>query len=110
METLSDAMNRLRADGYTADFSATEDGRLRCGDCRATEEPENMSVVVTERFEGDSNPDDESILLALVCGCGSKGQFTAAFGPDTPRADAAVLVSLSRPKVSSDRGVTCEPE
>ncbi|MGY6501014.1 MAG: hypothetical protein ACXIVQ_09010 [Acidimicrobiales bacterium] len=89
-------MIRLRADGYAADFSATADGRLRCGDCSTIEDPENMSVAVTERFEGDSNPDDESILLALVCGCGSKGQFTAAFGPDTPRADAAVLVRLSR--------------
>ena len=102
METLSDAMNRLRAEGYSADFSATEDGQLRCGDCSATEEPENMSILVTERFEGDSNPDDESILLALVCGCGSRGQFTAAFGPDTPQADAAVLVRLSRPTGSTD--------
>ncbi len=61
-----------------------------------------MPILATVRFEGDSNPDDESILLALVCGCGNGGQFTAAFGPDTPRADAAVLVSLSRPKGSPD--------
>jgi hypothetical protein len=57
---------------------------------------------VTERFEGESNPDDESILLALVCRCGTRGQFTAAFGPDTPRADAAVLVRLSHPKGPTD--------
>lgn len=102
METLSDAMNRLRLDGFLVDFSATEDGRLRCGDCSLTEEPENMSVLVTERFEGDSNPDDESILLALACRCGSRGQFTAAYGPDTPRADAAVLTRLSHPKDATD--------
>jgi hypothetical protein len=102
VDTLSEAMNRLRANGYSADFSATADGQLRCGGCSATEEPENMSIVVTERFEGDSNPDDESILLALVCGCGSKGQFTAAFGPDTPPADAAVLVRLSKATGSTD--------
>ena len=101
METLSDAMNRLRADGFSADFSSTEDGQLRCGDCDESEEPENMSVLVTERFEGDSNPDDESILLALVCHCGSRGQFTAAYGPDTPRGDAAVLTRLSHAKGST---------
>lgn len=104
METLSDAMNRLRADGFSVDFSATEDRRLRCGDCSVSEGPENMnvSVLATERFKGDSNPDDESILLALACRCGSRGQFTAAFGPDTPRADAGVLVRLSQPKGSTD--------
>ena len=102
VETLSDAMNRLRADGFTADFSATEDGKLRCGACSATEDPENMAILATVRFEGDSNPDDQSILLALACGCGNRGQFTAAYGPGTPRADAAVLVSLSRQKGGLD--------
>ena len=102
METLTDAMNRLRKDGYSVDFSATEDGQLRCGACGVSEEPENMSVVVTERFEGNSNPDDESILLGVACRCGSRGQFTAAFGPDTPRADAAVLTRLSQRKDSTD--------
>ena len=102
METLSNAMNRLRIDGYSVDFSATEDGRLRCGDYGVSEDPENMSILVTERFEGDSNPDDESILLGVACGCVIRGQFTAAFGPDTPHADAAVLGRLSQRKDATD--------
>ena len=77
-------------------------GQLRCGDCGVIEEPENTSILVTERFEGDSTPDDEAILLALACRCGSRGQFTAASGPDTPRADATVLERLSQPKDSTD--------
>jgi len=56
------------------------------------EEPENTSILVTERFEGDSTPDDEAILLALACRCGSRG----------PRADATVLERLSQPKDSTD--------
>jgi len=33
VETLTDAMSRLRRDGYRADLSATVDGQLRCGTC-----------------------------------------------------------------------------
>lgn len=96
METLTDAMNRLRGDGYLTDFSATADGKLRCGACGVEELPEEMSIHSTVRFEGESNPADESILIALACACGCLGQYTAAYGPDTPHEDAAVLERLSR--------------
>ena len=97
METLTDAMTRLRAAGYRIDFSATGDGQLRCGSCGAHQDPETMTVHQTVRFEGDSNPDDEAILFALACACGCSGQYSAAYGPDTPAADAEILRRLSRP-------------
>lgn len=96
METLTDAMSRLRADGYRSDFSATGDGMLRCGHCGIEELPEDMAIHRIVRFEGESNPGDESILVALACSCGFLGQYTAAYGPDTPPEDAAVLKRLSR--------------
>lgn len=102
METLTDAMNRLRTDGYSIDFSATEDGQIQCGACGVSEEPENLSVIVTERFEGDSNPDDEAILLGVACRCGGRGQYAAAFGPDTPHEDAAVLRQLGQRRDATD--------
>lgn len=95
METLTDAMTRLRADGYRTDFAATDDGQLRCGMCGVRQDPEAMTVHATVRFEGDSNPDDEAILLALAGGCGCLGQYSAAFGPDTPAEDAEVLHRLA---------------
>ena len=99
METLTDAMTRLRADGYGADFSATDDGQLRCGACDVRRDPEAMTIHETVRFEGDSNPDDESILLAVECYNGCRGLYSAAFGPDTPAADAALLRRLAgRPR------------
>ena len=54
----------------------------------------------TVRFEGDSDPDDEAILLALTVpasagGCGHRGWFAAAYGPDTPAHDVAVLQALT---------------
>ena len=94
METLTDAMIRLRAEGYRNDFSANDDGQLKCGECGLRARPEDMTIHATVRFEGDSNPDDEAILVALECGCGCLGQYSTAFGPDTPAADAEVLRRL----------------
>ena len=97
METLTEAMTRLRAAGYCADFDATDNGQLRCGICGARQEPHDMTVHETVRFEGDSNPDDEAILLALACSSGCLGQYSAAFGPGTPAADVEVLHRLAPP-------------
>lgn len=95
METLTDAMIRLRADGYLVDFAATVAGLLECSACRARERPEGMAIHATVRFEGDSYPGDEAILVALVGSRGCRGQYSAAYGPDTAPEDAAVLQRLS---------------
>jgi len=93
--TLTDAMARLRAEGYQADFFATDDGRLGCRTCNANEDPATMQIEHTVRFEGESNPDDEAILLAIRCGCGCLGLYSAAYGPSTPPEDVAVLRRLT---------------
>lgn len=95
METLVEAMNRMRAAGYTAEFRATEDGQLRCDSCDSNHDPDQVTVDETVRFEGDTNPADEAILVALSCECGIKGQFTAAFGPASTPAESRVLRELA---------------
>lgn len=95
-ETLTEAIQRLRADGYMADLSATEDGRLLCRSCGKNYDPLSLQIDDRVRFEGDSNPDDEAILLAVRCPDGCKGLFSAAFGPSATPEEAAVLRSLAR--------------
>jgi hypothetical protein len=97
METLSQAMARLRVAGYVGEFSASPEGDLLCRSCGTSQAPESIEIRETVRFEGDSNPDDEAILLALQCADGCLGQFSAAFGPGTPPADVMMLQRLSRP-------------
>jgi len=63
---------------------------------RGTSPPESIEIRETVRFEGDSNPDDEAILLALTCADGCRGQYSSAFGADTPPADMRVLARLPR--------------
>jgi len=94
METLLDAATRLRQRGYTADFTATQDGLLRCGACGSIHDPAQMTVEEMVRYEGVSDPGDESILVALRCTCGRRGLYVAAFGPYASAADSAVLGQL----------------
>lgn len=87
--TLSEVLARLVGEGYVADFRL-DDG-VRCpNDCggRAT-------IDSTWRFEGASDPDDESIVLALRCPvCGTRGVLTTAYGSILSGPEALALAAL----------------
>jgi hypothetical protein len=94
--TVSEAIARLRADGYDQDFSA-DGGALMCGSCRCSMDPRGVVVDVAYRFEGESDPDDEAVVFGLACQeCGVKGVYVAAYGPSMGADDAAVVAALAR--------------
>ncbi len=93
--TLSGDIRRLRARGYRHGFTASDDGRLRCPSCEELAEPAGMQVEEIVRYEGESNPEDESILLVVSCSCGTKGYFTSAFGSAATAADGLVLARFT---------------
>jgi hypothetical protein len=96
VETLSEAIQRLRDVGYTADFVPTESGQLRCPACGSTHDPADMTIDEQLRFEGESDPADMSLLVALTCACGAKGLYSTQFGPEIGPEDAAVVRALPR--------------
>jgi hypothetical protein len=96
METLTEAIARLRAQGFLRDFSAVADGRLRCSECDAEFDPGALQIDEIVRFEGESDPGDESILFALSGPCGHAGLYSTAYGPDAPPEDVAVVAALHR--------------
>ena len=100
METVLAATQRLRDAGFTVDFAATATGQLRCSACGFEHDPETLRVDEVVRYEGVSDPSDETILLALRSDRGCCGVYTAAFGSDTSEADVAALHRLPR---GSDR-------
>ncbi len=97
METLSEAIERLHRAGYDADFVATGDGQLRCPACNSVHDPAEMTIHEQVRFEGESDPADEALLLALTCACGAKGLYSTMFGPEISPEDGAVVRALPRP-------------
>ena len=78
-ESLVDALNDLKKRGYQADF-ATETVCLYCGDLDIRLDPEDFHVDEVYRFEGDSNPDDNSILYAISSSTGVKGTLVDSYG------------------------------
>ena len=96
METLTDAIARLRAKGFVLDFSAVPGGLLRCTECGMEFDPATVNIDEIVRFEGESDPGDESILFALSGPCGHLGLYSAAYGADATPEDIAVAAALHR--------------
>lgn len=94
METIPEAAQRLRAEGFDLDFDATEEGVFLCGACDRPHQPEEMKIHHVVRYEGATNPGDETILIALECNCGAKGLYYAGFGTNATLADSRVLRNL----------------
>jgi hypothetical protein len=81
--SLINVEKKLTADGFVTDFRVA-DGRLQIiGDDAnnpRSYSPEEVSIVDFYRFEGESNPDDMSILYALECNDGTRGTISNAYG------------------------------
>jgi hypothetical protein len=92
-DTLSDAITTLRRLGFTHDFTA-HDGMLRCEVCQREYSPSTAIVEKVVRFEGMTDPGDESILFALTLPCDHRGIYSVAYGTYTPTADVAVVRAL----------------
>ena len=87
-ETVTEAMALLEAEGYTSDF------RVASTDDRSVHATGTLVVHRTFRFEGDSDPGDEAVVLGVECpSCGTKGIVVSAYGPD---ADPDLLALLDR--------------
>lgn len=80
-DTLSQAINALRAQGYTQDLDL-EPEHVICKKLNLEMVANDFEVDSIYRFEGDSNPDDMSILYAISSEKHDlKGLLVDAFGP-----------------------------
>lgn len=78
-DTLLDAINGLKAKGYTYDFNLKEN-RIHCTAADRELSPEEFDVTEVYRFEGMTNPDDSSILYAIESHDGLRGTLVNAYG------------------------------
>lgn len=62
--TLSETMNGLKKEGYTTDFNIPEEYLVYCQADRRLS-PDDFKIDKVFRFEGETNPDDQSILYAI---------------------------------------------
>ena len=79
-DTLSEAMNDLREKGYVEDFNLQKDS-IRCERLDKNIKPSEFIVDQMFRFEGMTNPSDNSALYAVSCPDENlKGLIADAYG------------------------------
>ena len=79
MKSLSGCLNKLLSDGFTEDFKAGERGLLSLKNEKIYE-PGQVKIVNFYRFEGASDPADNTILYAIETDDGVKGTLVDAYG------------------------------
>ena len=82
-DTLSEAINELKANGYTYDFNLKPEC-LECASLKIEILPEDFQVDEVHRFEGMSSTDDNSVWFQgfqyLHIGRASKSNVGDVFG------------------------------
>lgn len=94
-ETVTEAVELLQAAGYRFEIELGK-GVITCGSCGRSHQPARIVIRETFRFEGDSDPGDEAIVLGVECpDCGARGIIVSAYGPDADPQFLALLDHLS---------------
>lgn len=73
-------MNRLQAEGFSENFMV-EGKTIHALDSDKEYVPSEVKILNFYRFEGESDPADNSILYALETSDGVRGLLSDAYGP-----------------------------
>ena len=79
MNTLSECLDIAGSRGYTAEFSVSEKGLCVAGQ-ESYFKPDETHIHNFYRFEGNSDPNDMSILYLIETASGIKGTLIDAYG------------------------------
>jgi quercetin dioxygenase-like cupin family protein len=95
--TLSETMNALKKEGFTMDFNIHHE-HLVCQQEDMILSPDDFEIDKVYRFEGESNPADQSILYAISSHkFGSKGLLVNGYGISSVEMSAALISKLQTP-------------
>ena len=94
-DTLSEALEIFKKEGYEYDFNLKED-RLECKKLGKDYQPEHFNIVKVARFEGMSNPDDNSVLYVIETDDGTKGTLTDAYSTYSQAISPEMAKKLAR--------------
>ncbi len=80
MKTLTSVTNKMVLEGYDDDFKISDKG-LRSLKTEKVYQPEEINVINFFRFEGQSDPNDNTIMYVIETNDGLKGTLVDAYGP-----------------------------
>lgn len=99
IETLSGAVVYFQNLGYTANLQLRFD-KLEDPQTDEAYFPDDFDINETMRFEGLTNPDDNSILFAITTKQGVKGLVTMAYGADADPISIDMIEKFQLPNKS----------
>ena len=94
-DTVSEAVNGLKARGFELDFNLQEN----CLICDAGKlDVKDFEIVEVYRFEGNSDPSDEAVVYAIESITGMKGVLVNGYGisADAMSSDMAKKLTIDR--------------
>ncbi|RFS24040.1 hypothetical protein DVR12_09155 [Chitinophaga silvatica] len=86
MTTLTRVLEKLHERGFDHELKMSDHGRFQNSDNQKIYNPEDLTIIKTYRFEGESDPDDSSVLYVMEDKDGDKSYVLDAYG--TYAADA----------------------
>lgn len=93
--SLTEVLAQYEADGFPGQFSSHAEGVVRCRSCRSARTASSLEIEAMHRFEGQSDPEEEAVIVALHCpSCGTGGTIVLSYGPESSREDARILMDL----------------
>ncbi|MEO6346680.1 MAG: cupin domain-containing protein [Aquaticitalea sp.] len=104
--TLSETINGLKKEGYTLDFNISQEFVV-CDKSNETLSPDDFEIDKVYRFEGETNPDDQSILYAISSPkFNVKGVLVNGYGISSDEKTSAIISKL---KTHADKALQKEP-
>jgi hypothetical protein len=79
MKTVVEIIEIFKGEGYIYEF-CIKDGALYCNSTDRKYIPGELNIDKSERYEGDSDPSDSTIVYALAASDGSKGILIDSYG------------------------------
>jgi hypothetical protein len=99
-DTLSEAVNDLINKGYTYNFNLGNNC-ISCVENELNIHPDDFDVDAVYRFEGETDPGDENILLAISSEkYNLKGLLVNAFGMYSDSFSSSLMSKLNKNKSS----------
>jgi Fe2+ or Zn2+ uptake regulation protein len=91
--TVTQALEHLRARGYIDEFDF-KDEYLFCNDKGIQFNPLELKITEVYRFEGESDPEDSSVVYAIESASGLRGVLIDAYGVYADEKKSAFINSL----------------
>ena len=104
LKTMVASLNSLVKQGFTEDYKVIDKG-LKSIQSEKIYTPHEVSVLNFYRFEGSSDPADNSILYAIETSDGKRGTLVDAFGPYGDSKVAAFMKEVDDITKKTEKGV-----